>query len=458
MSVNRAFQWKCQPAAEQILVDAVSEACQANHAIEALQSAMHQCTSTRLIDWLDHVVLGRSAKLEKQLHEAGFVQESAGASYRVFYHPGAKLASIVVNDEGSAVQGVAVMVESIADYLLVRGQTGHIEGDTLGGYRRCCVAADGGVSLWTVERRGTRTMEPTWEAPDYLDRYLTVVEMWKTRPRTLDDGAEAIARAIGIAQEMAQLVGKDVAAYIVAECEREYWQRRNRAAQIQKARQDALGLGWANHDHHTFRSSRRHFASLVRLFEILGFACRERFYAGQEAGWGAQVMENPRSGLVLFLDVDLGEDEVIADFAHEPLPERHQYGTIGLWCALHGDSILQAGMHHLEAQFFFNELTQDLASQGVDMMEPFSSFTYLKQAFTKGEVWPVPPSRVERLLKDHLITAEQAEKFRSQGALGSHLENLQRREGYKGFNQKNVSFIIRKTDPRHAHTKTLSGA
>lgn len=91
-------------------------------------------------------------------------------------------------------------------------------------------------------------------------------------------------------------------------------------------------------------------------------------------------------------------------------------------------------------------------------MEPFSSFTYLKQAFTKGEVWPVPPSRVERLLKDHLITAEQAEKFRSQGALGSHLENLQRREGYKGFNQKNVSFIIRKTDPRHAHTKTLSGA
>ncbi len=35
-----------------------------------------------------------------------------------------------------------------------------------------------------------------------------------------------------------------------------------------------------------------------------------------------------------------------------------------------------------------------------------------------------------------------------QGALGSHLENLQRREGYKGFNQKNVSIIIKKTDPR----------
>src|SRR3712207_6265746 len=81
--------------------------------------------------------------------------------------------------------------------------------------------------------------------------------------------------------------------------EREYWQRRNRAAQVQKARQDRLGLGWANHDHHTYRSSREHFAPLIAVLEKLGFQCRERFYAGHDAGWGAQVIEQPVAGITI---------------------------------------------------------------------------------------------------------------------------------------------------------------
>jgi hypothetical protein len=151
---------------------------------------------------------------------------------------------------------------------------------------------------------------------------------------------------------------------------------------------------------------------------------------------------------VLFLDVDLNADEIAIDFAHHPLPESEHLGTIGLWCELHGDSILQAGMHHLEAQFLFDELTQDLATVGVGMMKPFSNFPYLMQAFTAGEMWTVDPRRIDRLLKHRKIGHEQADKFSTQGALGSHLENLQRREGYKGFNQKNVSIIIKQTDPR----------
>ena len=108
-------------------------------------------------------------------------------------------------------------------------------------------------------------------------------------------------------------------------------------------------------------------------------------------------------------------------------------------------------MHHLESQFFFDELTKELAKHDVGMMEPFSSFSYLRQAFTKGEMWPVPSERLERLLTSNKITREQADKFQRDGALGIHMENLQRREGYKGFNQKNVSFIIEKTDPRKVH-------
>ena len=41
-----------------------------------------------------------------------------------------------------------------------------------------------------------------------------------------------------------------------------------------------------------------------------------------------------------------------------------------------------------------------------------------------------------------------AEQFRTGGAIGSHLENLERNDGFKGFNQAGVNEIIRATDPR----------
>jgi hypothetical protein len=85
---------------------------------------------------------------------------------------------------------------------------------------------------------------------------------------------------------------------------------------------------------------------------------------------------------------------------------------------------------------------------GVGYMPPFSDFPYLKQAFSVAERWEVDPARVEKLIRDKSITNEQGARFIDQGAVGSHLENIERREGYKGFNRKNVSAIIQQTDPR----------
>ena len=69
-------------------------------------------------------------------------------------------------------------------------------------------------------------------------------------------------------------------------------------------------------------------------------------------------------------------------------------------------------------------------------------------AFTEGERWPVSRERLKKLLHEGLVTTEQFEKFLKEGAIGSHLENLQRHGGFKGFNQKSVSVIISATDPR----------
>jgi hypothetical protein len=75
-----------------------------------------------------------------------------------------------------------------------------------------------------------------------------------------------------------------------------------------------------------------------------------------------------------------------------------------------------------------------LAALGVETMAPFTDFSYLRQAFTRGELWPVDPQRIQRLLDAGQITAEQATRFRHEGALGSHMEIE----------------IITRTDPRRA--------
>lgn len=449
MNINAAYEWRCHPEAEALLQKILDAVCHRNHFAESLSCRLLTETSTRLFDWLDHVLVGYSHEFEHELEELGFTSEMETPVYRVFHHAGAQLPRVVLFHEADPkTMGIAVSVESIADFLMAYGRSAEIEGSPLGGYRRCCISTEMQATVWVVERRAVISMEPTMTPPEYLSKYYAAKEKWKTRSRDLSKEDESITQSIEIAKEIIQSVGHDLAAWIILECERELWQSRNTAAQIQKNRQDRLGMGWANHDHHTFRSSRRHFSSLVHLFELLGFYCRERFYAGEEAGWGAQVMENPRCRLVLFLDVDLLPEELAIDLAHQPLPEIPRLGTIGLWCALHGDSILKAGMHHLEAQFMFDELKSDLKEQGVGMMEPFSNFPYLRQAFTQGEIWAVDPQRVQGLVDKRIISKEQAEQFLSRGALGSHLENLQRREGFKGFNQKNVSLIIKKTDPR----------
>ena len=176
---------------------------------------------------------------------------------------------------------------------------------------------------------------------------------------------------------------------------------------------------------------------------------RERFYAGLEAGWGAQVIEHPNCGVVIFADVDLSPDEIANDFSHLPLESRTRLGTIGLWCALHGEAMFDAGMHHLECQFDFDGARRQLAEFGVNGMKPFTDFPFLRQCFTEGECWKVRPDRIASAARAGWITPEQAARFAAEGAVGSHLEILERNAGYRGFNQTGINEIIRRTDPRY---------
>ncbi len=81
-------------------------------------------------------------------------------------------------------------------------------------------------------------------------------------------------------------------------------------------------------------------------------------------------------------------------------------------------------------------------------MPPFSDYPFLRQAFTAGERWPVAKHRADRCLELGWIDVEQHTRFLRERAIGSHLENLQRHEDFKGFNQQAVRAIIAATAPR----------
>jgi hypothetical protein len=448
MEQENGFYWERHAEAEKACLNLLDDCKRKNSVIARFEQKLVKQTSSRLLDWVDHFFLRDSTTLRDKLGGLGFVRQPE-TLHEAFLHPAALLPRIVLSGKPSGpAQGVALRVERIADFLQINGFRAEIEGAPLSPFRRSRVAVEHGVFLTVVERRGTRDYDPVYPGDSYLRKYSEAMELWQNRPRNGENEDRTFEEIIAIANNLIGQLGQDLASHIVCGAERAYWLSRNFAARVQQSRQDALGMGWGNHDHYTFRSSRRSFSKLVSLFTRLGFRNRERFYAGAEAGWGAQVMENPVSGLTLFLDVDLAPEEVKTEFSREELKPRGQLGTVGLWCALHGDSILEAGMHHFAAQFDFERLIEDIKRYGVEYMAPFSNFPYLKQAFSVAEKWEVEPARVEKLVKEKAITNEQGERFLSQGAIGSHLEDIQRREGYKGFNKKNVSAIIRETDPR----------
>ena len=448
MEQENGFYWGQHAEAEKACLDLLDDCRRKSAVLARFEQKLIRQTSSRMLDWVDHFLVSDSKQTREKLGALGFIRQP-DTGLEALIHPVALLPRIILAGQSSGPDsGVAIRVESIADFLQVNGFRAEIEGGPFSPYRRASVSTAGGASLFIVERRGTRDYEPVYTNDAYLGAYLKGMEAWQNRPRSSDNEGRTFGEIFRIADRLVRQLGPDLAAHIVCRAERVYWLSRNFAARVQQGRQDALGLAWGNHDHHTFRSSRRNFPKLVALFSRLGFQNRERFYAGAEAGWGAQVMENPVSGLTLFLDVDLAPEEVATDFSREELRERDQLGTVGLWCALHGDSILQAGMHHMAAQFDFERLIEDIRRYGVEYMAPFSNFPYLKQAFSVAEKWEVDPARVQKLIRDKTITNGQGEQFLSQGAVGSHLENIQRREGYKGFNRKNVSAIILATDPR----------
>lgn len=458
-SAPTEFHWERQPRGQGLINEFLGLFLERCPRSRELRDRMHAETSTRFSDWVDYIRVPEDAATIARLLEAGFIHRPVPGATQRYVHEGAMFPPVILGE--GPLRRVGLKVDWVADFLAAWQipNDSPVSGDPLTPLRRAVAFRGDNAELVAVERHGTLNFTEAQADPRRSVAALRHLEAFRRRRRDFPSEEQGFAHVHALIDAAIDDLtaggpsggsGVHFACDLFFRAERDYWERRNAAGRWQKARQDRLGLGWANHDHHTYRCSRENFPRLVAVLEKLGFRCRERFYAGEEAGWGAQVLEQPVTGFVVFADVDLSAAEITGDIAHSTLPPRQELGTVGLWTALHGESFLQAGMHHLECQFDHDHLTKSLEGAGHKVMAPFTNFEFLRQAFTQGEQWPVAEKRLAVLLQKGQITEAQAKVFREKGAVGSHLENLERNDGYKGFNQHGVSDIIRRTDARVA--------
>lgn len=437
--------WVVHPEADALVQSLVREALARLPEAEVFRRQLHEQTGIRLFDILDHVIVPSSHVTREALEGVGF--DVSPDTPCVAVHERALFPDVIIH-AGTRFT-LAVQVESVADFCAAHQRDVPIQGAPGGTYRRAEVWATPDASMLVVERHGHVGFDLPSHTPEQLLTARRIEESFRARRRRFDDPGEGFDYTEALVARAVDALGPHWSCALFLRAERDYWQRRNHAARVQKARQDALGLGWCNDDHHTYDASREWFHRTIGILEQLGFVCRERFYAGAEAGWGSQILEQPVLGTVIFADIDLAPDELVGDFAHaphlRPLPTLRR---AGLWCALHGESMLEAGINHLECTYDQQALRTQLAAEGVRMMAPFSNFPHLYQELSEGEWWPVRADRIEALLTAGHIDEAAARDFRERGAIGSHLENLERNFGYKGFNQPGISEVLRVIDPR----------
>jgi hypothetical protein len=435
----RDRNWEPQPVAEATFRDWLDERLGRNAAAADFKEALLKGTAVRLRDLVDHVVF-RDDDTRAAIEAAGWAEAERG----VWRNPGGLFPPFIAG----AAETIWLRVESVEQFVAAHGLGEAVEGAPLAPVRRV-LAFRGQPAFGVLERNGSPAFAPLADDPAERETARITLQRFRARRRQFDTAEQGLTHTEALVDAaIADLGSPHRACALWLLAEREYWQMRCQAAQVQKARQDALGIGWANIDHHTYDSSRAHYQHTIAILEKLGYELREMLYAGDMAGWGSQVLEQPVIGSTIFADVDLAPHEVDLDFAHEALPPLDKHRRAGILCALHGESILEQGLNHV-ACFFDQKMMRDqMAALGIRMMPPFSDMPHLYQELTHGDWAAVDPARVDALEAAGHLPSDEAQAIRTGGAIITHLENIERNDGYKGFNKPGIDGVLQKLDPR----------
>jgi hypothetical protein len=440
MATAPAFDWERQPDAEALLRAEIGRRLDRVPNAQLYADRLLASCGVRLRDIVDHLTFDDD-RTPGLIEAEGWEPRGDG----VWENPQGWFPAFV---RCPGETGLWFRVESIEQLLRATGVDAAVEGAAHGPYRRTALFRGESAVVGGVERNGHLGYDvPETDAALIREARLTL-QRFRARRREFDSVAQGLDHTEALVDQAVAAIGPHRACDLWLKAEREYWMKRCPAGRLQKARQDAAGIGWSNIDHHTYDGSREHFMRTVRILEKLGYELREMLYAGAMAGWGSQILEQPAIRSTIFADVDLAPEEVDIDFAHQPLPPLDRHRRAGVLSVMHGESILEGGLNHVAGLYEQRTLRSQLEGEGLKMMQPFSDFPHLYQELTEGDWAAVDPARVDLLVAGRHMSEEEGEKVRLNGAIAAHLENIERNDGYKGFNKPGIDGVLRKLDPR----------
>lgn len=316
---------------------------------------------------------------------------------------------------------IALRVECVERFLAASGIEARIEGAQHGPYRSARIFRSRDASFHVVERHGWAAHAVPALGERKLRRARLHQQIFRTRRRQFQSEARAIAHTLRLAEAAAADLGGAWAGALFLRAEREYWLARCLPALGQHQRQIAAGLGWCSVSHHAYACSREHFADTLRLLETLGHRRMSLVRSHDGANWGAELLDASATAAAPYtlLCLDLAAHEHTLKGAEAGLSPLTWLGPPGLWCGLHGESLLEAGLCCVSAAYDLSALPHDVDTAA-------QSARARLRAAMHGEHQAVDPRRVATLERARYIPRPQAEMHSLYGAVGAQFEAFQR--------------------------------
>lgn len=390
-------------AAEALLHSALSQACARSLAIRRCFDTLMADCAVRPRDIVDSIIWPfEPAAVER----AGWRLLPSGA----WRHRQSVLPDIAIRSRPA----LWIAVEDIETLAARLGVNPLIEGAAFG-FMRKATLIEGDIELAAVERRGVRGLDIPPMAARRLRRARLRGQDLRTRKRHFRNAEAGLHYVHRLVEAAVSDLGANLACALFLSAEREYWARHCSAAAVWRRRLDKTGLGWAHAEHYGYCVSRDMLDPTLDVMSLLGFEATSETFDGH--GSSALVLEQRALRCTATLQFD-----------HAEGPTAVWLHNAGIWTFLHGESILEGGLHFVSTRADADASAAMLAAEDFGCsIERSGLFTH--QAIGKAEPRPVAQTRVDALERAGFIGREQAEAYRLNGAPASHLRFIEHAAG-----------------------------
>lgn len=382
----------------------VAQAIERTPAAQTLaQSLLDRCAIS-IFDMIDHITLPDTGLVER----LGWTY--LGGAWQA---PHPLLPTVIASPSPQ----IGLRVEALEEFLDAIGSGAPIHGTPFGPCRTATFISENEISFCAVERVGWRSPEPATISARLIRRARIHQQIFRTRRRQFQNIERALTYTLRLAQAAAADIGPQWAGALFAKAEREYWQAKSALAALQHRRQREAGVGWCTNTSLAYASSRENLPILTLILETLGYRQRADLVRRNDTSdWAALPFKPPPGAPLILVNFDFGSHEIVEEVVRGSASPLTWLGRPGIWCALHGESILDAGLQGISAHYDDARAQRLMTNDIAQRDQPRAVKHPIHDHLTHCEHRAVSPGRTGALEREGYLPPLQTETYRLLGA------------------------------------------